>query len=63
MEWEGRERGRRGGGRKQNEAIATDNSETKSSDEPLMDHAFHGGGSQIDWYSRHEEGRVAELAE
>jgi len=44
------EEGGWGGERQHNEAIVTDNSETKSSDEPLTVHvSLQGAGSKIDW--------------
>ena len=36
--------------RRHNEAIVTDNSETKSTVEPLIVHVSLGGGSKIDWH-------------
>jgi len=53
----GGERAGRAGRRKHNEAIVTDDSETKSTDEPLMVYVSHGGGSKIDWYLVHEAAR------
>jgi len=45
----GRRRGKGQRERKHNDAIVTDNSGTKSSDEPLMVRVSHGDGSKTDW--------------